>query len=238
MKINSAEMTNPYSVKAQKKNMGIKRAAATETIQEQTTDRRVIDYYHQLAKEFPDIAFKMSDYKAAFTTPKGEPVIGYKGNSYQTSDAFSMPGKCSMEIDFDVLKKMTEDAAFEEEIKAEISLAQRSYKMYDQWAEQDGYEYHYQFIHFEGGELVRGTVESHWATTDAEKRKIHQQSSADDSRVIKDNPAVKTSASSEEVFMEMLDDAHRKQKLRNKERREEEMQDNLWKKKVAEKSYM
>lgn len=238
MRINGAGHANLYGIKPEKKNTETEKTTVTENMQEQTVDCRVIDYYYQLAKEFPDIAFKMSDYKAAFTTPKGEAVIGYKGNSHQTSSAFSMPGKCSIEIDFDVLKKMIGDAAFEEEIKAEISLTQRSYKMYDQWAEQDGYEYHYQFIHFEGGELVRGTAESHWATTDEEKRKLHQQSSSDDKRVIWDNPAGKVSASSEDIFMEMLDDAHRKQKLRNRERREEEMRDNLWKKKRAEESYL
>jgi len=166
-----------------------------------------------------------------------EPIIGYKGNSYQTSSAFGMPGKCSIEIDFCVLEKMIQDVDFAEQIKAEITLTQNSYKMYGQWLKRDGYEYGFRFIRMEGGQLAKGFAECHCQpSSDDEIRKMRQKTGGDERKIRLDHPAV-TQTSSEEIFMEMLDETHRRQRLQNRERRKEEWQDNQWKRRMAEEHY-
>ena len=130
--------------------------------------------------------------------------------------------------------------SFAEDMKGRIRSAQSQYPTHKQGVAQDGYNFFHVFFEMENGQAISGITEYHFkASTDAEVKAMWGMDKTLENG--KSIPlgllATAAQASAEERYFEMLDEAHRKEQLRNKDKQDTATENNLHKKRLAAQSY-
>lgn len=117
------------------------------------------DYYQNLCKNYPNITFRLED-KAAAAGKVGQCCLGYNNSMNQIGNNFGKQGQCSISLDISVIEKMQNDPEYEQRIKGMIENSCDRYSEYESNALADGYSYVSILIEDEGGQPIRGIMES------------------------------------------------------------------------------
>lgn len=150
----------------------------------------VVSYYDALCREFPEITFRLGD---SSDRVEGEYGTGYQGSSHQRGNGFSMPGQCSIEIDYKVIEKMMSDETYAAKVKGIIQNLESNYSTYEGFSRKDGFQYTNAEIMEDDAAKLRG---------EGSGRNILTQ------RMIERAAQQKNEA--QEAFFEMMDGSRRK----------------------------
>lgn len=198
--------------KSRYKSAEIESPAVREMTGNIMTKGNHVQYYLDLCKEFPNIAFRMSDQEASMAA--GNPGPGYERNSYQSNPDYSNPETCSIDIDVKILKRMMNDSDFEMKIKGMISTRESNYDTYVNDAMNSTYGFGHIFIQEEKGELVTGFALYHFkASTDEEIKLMYADKSKDYTKNQQSIHIVKNST--QDTFIKMLDKSRLKMNYAN-----------------------
>lgn len=169
----------------------------------------VVSYYDALCREFPEITFRLG---GSSDRAEGEYDTGYQGSSHQRGNGFSMPGQCSIEIDYKVIEKMMSDETYAAKVKGIIQNLESNYSTYEGFSRKDGFQYTNAEIMEDEAGLTYCIASSRCPVNSAEDaaklrgegsgRKILTQ------RMIERAAHQKNEA--QEAFFEMMDESRRK----------------------------
>lgn len=141
-----------------------------------------LEYYRNLAKEFPEVSFRLGDRENGFLPGHPNVCIGYNNSMNQIGENFGEPGQCSIDIDVAVIRKMQSDPDYELRIKSLIRNSVHNYPVYETWAKQEDYGYTSVNIEEEDGEPVRSVCLSRMAySTEEEVRRMWGENEKQDS---------------------------------------------------------
>ena len=133
----------------------------------------VLGYYHNLCKDFPDVSFRLTDREESLKHVN-EVFLGYNNSMNQVGNNFGDFGKCSIEIDVAVIRKMMRDSSFESNTKNYLNtLIEQVYPQFQATAVRDGMSNMCMNIDLEGNEIQVGATYAHCHfSTEEEIRKM------------------------------------------------------------------
>lgn len=203
MKIGGADYTNVYNIVKQTTTQNV----SFEIKQNDSTDP-ILDYYHDLCKQYPDITFRLYDKESMMRN--GD--IGYKNSLNQVGENFGAHGQCSIDIEINVIKRMMQDPSYAIGVKAWIEDSQKSYAQYEKETEACGMIYTSVSLEDDNGRIVQGICRSRLSySTEEELLAMRAESNAESyAEVIKEQIAGKTDLL--DNLMEMLDKSREKQR--------------------------
>lgn len=124
MQVSSINHTNTYNLIQQTKTHNV----SFEVKQSNSADP-ILEYYHNLCKQYPDITFRLGDIETGLQT--NSKSIGYKNSLHQVGENYGANGQCSITIDVSSIRRMIEDPSYEIGVKASIEEAQKKYPQYE-----------------------------------------------------------------------------------------------------------
>ncbi|MBR5635673.1 MAG: hypothetical protein IKW81_01935 [Pseudobutyrivibrio sp.] len=143
------------------------------TSQSSSSGDAVLDYYHNLCSNFPDMSFRLSDKEEELKHMNDRrPYFGYNDSLNQVGDNYSELGQISIDIDVAVIRKMQNDPSFEEEVLATIENIKTYHVAYQQEAINSGMPYMDYCLQLEGDELQKsqGYYSSKYSTEEELRR--------------------------------------------------------------------
>lgn len=144
------------------------------TSQSSSSGDAVLDYYHNMCSNFPNISFRLSDKEEELKHMNDRrPYFGYNDSLNQVGDNFSELGQVSIDIDVAVIRKMQNDPNFEEEVLNAIGNCEKNYGLYRQGAIRDGMSYTDHCLELDGDKLQESQGYYHSkASTEEELRRM------------------------------------------------------------------
>lgn len=205
MQVNNINHTNSYNI--------VKKAATSNVsfeVKQNSSADPILEYYHNLCEQYPDITFRLSDHEACLQTENRS--IGYKNSLHQVGDNFGAIGQCSIAIEINVIKRMMEDPAYENVAKAWIEESQEKYSQYESETKACGMIYTSVFLQDDNGRPAAGVTRSRMSYSTEEellamRAESNKESYAD---IIKEQIAENTDMF--DSLMEMLDKSREKQR--------------------------
>ena len=149
MKVGSTEHTNTYNMIQQTKTQNV----SFEVKQNSSADP-ILEYYHNLCEQYPGITFRLWDMETSAQTEGRS--IGYKNSLHQVGDNYGANGQCSITIEINVIKRMMEDPAYENEAKDWIEESQRCYSQYELSTKACGMKYTDVSLQDDNGRILHG----------------------------------------------------------------------------------
>lgn len=204
MKVGSTEHTNTYNMIQQTKTQNV----SFEVKQSNSADP-ILEYYHNLCKQYPGITFQLWDMETSAQTEGRS--FGYKNSLHQVGDNYGANGQCSITIEINVIKRMMEDPAYENEAKALIEESQRCYSMYELDTKACGMKYTDVGLQDENGRILHSV--GHYPrrfSTEEELLAMRAETNKSYADIIKEQIADNTDMF--DSLMEMLDKSREKQR--------------------------
>lgn len=133
----------------------------------------ILDYYHDLCKNFPNISFRLEDMEISLKNTNNPPNLGYNNSFNQVGNNFGSLGQCSIIIDKKVIENMQKDTVYKEIIYSYIENLESQQVGYQQHAAQEGMSCFAHVLEDNNGELAPSTLYGHGSfSTEEEVRRI------------------------------------------------------------------
>ena len=145
------------------------KTGSVDSVQQSTSDP-ILDYYHQLCSQYPDVTFRLDDVETGRQRGRG---LGYKDSMNQVGDNFGSVGQCSISIDVKVIEHMMEDSKYAAVAGVWIEESIKNYSLYEEDTQMSGMKYTSVQIEDDNGRAVPSVMSSNLPySTDEEVRAI------------------------------------------------------------------